>query len=89
VVFLSGLDPFARVRAKNSKVSKIWDILICKARIYSQNLLNMQNQNILFSTLMFMSVVSAILTRNERYCSRFRNTMSFVYGLMIIVLIVL
>jgi len=30
--------------------------------------------SILFPTLMFMPVVPTILTRNERYCSRFRNS---------------
>jgi len=32
--------------------------------------------SILFSTLMFMPVVPAILTRNKRRCSRFRNSVS-------------
>jgi len=31
--------------------------------------------SILFSMLMFMPVVPTILTRNERYCSWFRNSM--------------
>jgi len=32
--------------------------------------------SILFFTLMFMSGVPAILTRNKRHCSRFRNCVS-------------
>jgi len=32
--------------------------------------------SVLFSTFMFIPVVPAILTRNERHCSRFRNSMS-------------
>jgi len=33
--------------------------------------------NILFSALMFIPVVPAILTRNKRHCSRFRSSTSF------------
>jgi len=32
--------------------------------------------SVLFSPLMFIPVFLAILTRNKRHCSRFRNSMS-------------
>jgi len=35
--------------------------------------------NLLFSMLMFMPVVPAILARNERYCSRFRNNRLYLW----------